>query len=131
MNGIPEGYEFVRVGRAMPREIIVGPSGAAMQLANGSASKNNIVIRLAVPACSWMKGMFRDGYLTHDAGKGICWWRDRPEYDHANQAWVGNSPVIGLDLAKQTMTKPPGFNTRLEMHDRIQPVGPKYESTMP
>lgn len=64
MNGIPEGYEFVRVGRGMPREIVVGPSGAAMQLPGGSATKNNIIIRLAVPACSWMKGMFLDeGYV--------------------------------------------------------------------
>jgi len=131
MNGIPEGYEFVRVGRANPGEMVISANGTPTLINAITSGMNCVVIRRVPPHCSWSKGVFRDGYLTHDAGKGVCWWRDRPEYDHANQAWVGNSPVIAIGLVGQAMVKPPAFNTRLELHDRIQPVGPKYESTLP
>ena len=49
MNGIPEGYEFVRVGRAMAGESIIATSGRPLILVKDSVSLNCVVVRRVKP----------------------------------------------------------------------------------
>lgn len=91
MNGIPEGYEFVRVGRAMAGETVLAASGTPLTLVKDSMMRNCVVIRKVKPNCEFPRGVFKDGWITHDI-KGACWWSRKPEWSTTSQQWTGNCP---------------------------------------
>lgn len=90
MKGIPEGYEFVRVGRAMAGETIIATSGNPLIIVKDSVSRNCVVVRRVRANCEFPRGMFKDGWLTYDSAKGACWWSSQPKWAPESRQWVGN-----------------------------------------
>ena len=130
MNGIPEGYEFVRVGRAMAGETIIATSGRPLILVKDSVSLNCVVVRRVKPNFDFPRGVFKDGWITHDI-KGACWWARKPEWNTTSQQWTGNCCVTEIGKCNNALLTPVWFHPLIEARFCIQQVGPKYESTMP
>lgn len=130
MNGIPEGYEFVRVGRAMAGETVLAASGTPLTLVKDSMMRNCVVIRKVKPNCEFPRGVFKDGWITHDI-KGACWWSRKPEWSTTSQQWTGNCCVTEIGKCNSAFRTPVWFHPLIEARLCIQQVGPKYESENP
>lgn len=131
MNGIPEGYEFVRVGRVHAGELTIGVSGNVARCSSGTSSKNNVIVKKIPSHCEFPKGVFCDGWITEDSGKGLCWWKDKPAFDTDNQVWVANCKVVPVGLAQSSMRTGIRFAPLTPMEQRFQQVGPHYEALNP
>ena len=94
----------------------------------GTASKNNVILRRIPQHCEFPKGVFCEGWITEDAGKGLCWWKDKPSFDMDNQVWAANCKVVPVGLAQSSMRTGIRFAPLTPMEQRYQQVGPKYES---
>jgi len=131
MNGIPEGYEFVRVGRAMAGETIIATSGQPLVLMKDSVSLNCVVVRKMKPNCEFPRGVFKDGWITHDSTNGTFWWSRKPEWSPEIKQFTGNFFVVEIGKAKDSFLTPVWFHPLMPKEKCIQQVGPNYESENP
>ncbi|TXH50302.1 MAG: hypothetical protein E6Q97_20745 [Desulfurellales bacterium] len=126
MQGIPSGYEFVRVGRAEKGETVVGSTGMPYILGSKGISLNSVVIRKKPEICTYPKGLFNDGWLTYDKLKGNCWWAQQPDWNDADQQWTANVYCISIIFEDHR-----AFRQRIvwrgDNEDRIVQVGPSVE----
>lgn len=86
---------------------------------------NCVIIRKKPEVCIFPKGIFQDGWLTYDRIKGTCWWERQPDWNDADQQWIGNFYVQAIDLNSRV------FRTQIvwrgDGDESIQPVGPSNE----
>ena len=136
IEGVPEGWELVRIGRPDVGEWNVGHDGEPWF--NSEKPIDGVheywaIIRKVEPACSWPLGVFADGWIAEDIdeeGYHYMWWHShKPEVNKSLYSWEPTershecfSIDGGFLLA---IVK---FRADLPWTERIQQVGPTFEA---
>ena len=123
IEGIPEGYELVRIGSPNPGETVVFADGSPGGVATKLAGKTYVIIRKIDPVCVWQHGVFKDGWITEDDVSGIIWHQSKPEVSVVRDCWLWD----GLRVLTTCLATPPKFRDDLRWTERIQQVGPSVE----
>jgi len=130
IEGVPEGWELVRIGNPDVGECIIGNEGEPRIItANHWQSVNHVIIRKVEPDCSWPIGVFADGWLSQSSfASAIYWSAEKPEWDPRSAWWMtaGEDPVA----VKGYLANHPVFREGLPWDERIQQVGPTVESRL-
>ena len=123
IEGIPEGYELVRIGSPNVGETVVFGDGSPGGVSTKCTTRNYVIIRKIEPACVWQHGMFNDGWITEDKTSGIMWHQRKPEVSVVRDCWAWD----GLRVLTNCLATPPKFRDDLPWTERIQQVGPSVE----
>lgn len=107
IEGIPDGWELVRVGEPQANEFIVGMDGRAVAWAYMTkyANKNYVIIRRVPPPLSIPPKVFVDGWIVGQSTGPVLWSRSKPEFvngegwkiDTATFLPIGHMPCLRFD----------------------------------
>ena len=132
IEGVPEGWELVRIGQPAVGEWSIGGDGKPWQYKHATQARSDEfwpIIRKVEPACSWPLGVFADGWLSQSSfASAIYWSAEKPEWDPRSAWWMtaGEDPVA----VKGYLANHPVFREGLPWTERIQQVGPTVESRL-
>ena len=131
IEGVPDGWELVRIGRPRTNEWSIGGDGTPWQYLKETQSEEFWpIIRKAAPPCVWQHGVFNDGWVAQDgeAGNHRTWWyKNKPRQDGGRWEPVNDTECCELDrapFAKRLVL----FRDDISWTDRIAQVGPSVEN---
>ena len=126
IEGIPEGWELVRIGKPATGEWSIGGDGTPWQYVKDTPSTEFWpIIRKAAHVCTWPHGVFADGWITQDGDDDskIEWHKKEPFLPHGAEWW--SSEGMGGEVCG--LMNPPVFRENLPWTKRVQQVGPSVE----
>lgn len=130
IEGVPEGYELVGFVRLLPGDEYIDTMGMVDSWDDAEPSRHvhPKVIKVQ-PVCTWVHGMFKDGWIAEDESGGIYWFGGEPATSEAprNEWHSTASQCFGIEEEVFIM---PVFREDLPWNERIQEVGPAIESRL-
>ena len=123
IEGIPKGYELVRIGTPNVGETVLWFDGRPADVNATFDSRNYVIIRKIEPVCVWQHGMFNDGWITEDHEYGVVWHQSKPEFVVDRHCWWSD----GIEVVTTCLATPPKFRDDLPWTERIKQVGPSVE----
>lgn len=73
IEGVPDGWELVRIGRPRTNEWSIGGDGTPWQYLKETQSEEFWpIIRKAAPPCVWQHGVFNDGWRVAEAMREVA-----------------------------------------------------------
>lgn len=130
IEGVPEGYELVGFVNLIMGDKYIDEFGEIETWADGESSDRLFPkIRAIEPVCTWVHGMFKDGWIAEDESGGIYWFVKEPEPSEApRNEWHGSNGQC-FDVNEEVFISPV-FREDLPWNERIQEVGPTIESRL-
>ena len=126
IEGVPDGWELVRIGAIDIDEWTVDAAGNPQQYL-GARHLGGYwpIIRRIEPHCTWQHGQFKDGWVTEDDGE-LQWFSSKPY--HNGTVWDCSVGASFFELCM--LVNVPVFRSSLPWNERIQQVGPTIEATL-
>ncbi len=130
IEGVPEGWELVRLGTPLVGEVYLDDVGHAVANEIGDHVKVCWpIIRRVEPVCRWQHGVFADGWIAEDSNRSLWIYSTRPSPEE--EGWVSRyNDGYCMRLNKKSFVNPPVFRSDLPWTSRIQQVGPTIEATL-
>lgn len=130
IEGVPEGYELVGFVRLNLGDEYIDEFGQVDTWADGDLSDRIYPkIMKGKPVCTWVHGMFKDGWIAEDESGGIYWFCKEPTPSEApRNEWHSTlGQCFGIE---EEVFISPVFREDLHWNERIQEVGPTIESRL-
>lgn len=125
IEGVPEGWELVRIGKPVTGEWSIGGDGNPWQYVKEAPSTEFWpIIRKAAPVCIWPHGVFKDGWIAEDLNGDQYWYTTKPESDGEDE-WANEGDCRFVT----DCMLPVQFRSDLTWTQRIQRVGPLAEKS--
>ena len=82
IEGVPEGYELIRIGGAKAGDTVITDDGRVYTLLSDVISERNIpVVRKIEPVLDLSSVQFRRGWIAQDKDGDTFWFRKKPARD--------------------------------------------------
>lgn len=134
IEGVPEGWELVRIGFVEAGEHYISFSGGLSHNSGlGTLIDVHPIIRKVEPACSWPHGVFADGWIAEDSDGSQAWYDSKPVHTTTKRdVWTNNKTtayifLFGPQVVAEFLAVKPVFRADLPWTERIQQVGPTIE----
>lgn len=128
LEGVPEGYEAVRFGKAKAGELFID-SGGHITLAEINIEAERLIIRQQPPAVQWKHGVFNNGWIAKDSAAGssrIWWFSKNPRQD--NGKWEPDDDTECDEITSTCMRRDViQFRDDVPWTECIVQVGPSVE----
>ena len=128
LEGIPEGYEAVRYGRAVPGETFLDSMGRVSQ-ATIEQDSPRLIIRELPPPVLVKPGVFNDGWVAQDSDQGsrrVFWFGRQPRPE--NGKWEPADGCLCCEVDGDCIRKEiVQFRDDIPWTERLVQVGPAVE----
>lgn len=128
LEGIPDGYEAVRYGRAVPGETFLDSIG---RVAHATVEQDSprLILRELPPPVVVKPGVFKDGWVAQDSDDGFrgIFWFDKPPRAK-NGKWEPVDDCICCEVDQDCIRKEVvQFRDDIPWTERLVQVGPAVE----
>jgi len=128
IEGVPEGWELVRIGFMKKDDWAIGGDGTPFQyIKEKTGNEFWPIIRKVKPVCVWPHGVFRDGWIAEQHEGGPHWFSKKPWWNSEENYWDYVSTTV---RTCDHLANGPVFRSDLRRDERIQKVGPTIEATL-
>ncbi len=129
LEGVPEGYEAVRLGKANQGECFVTIDGNVC-VAECDHEAPRLIVRKVEPIATWKHGVFADGWISEDKhGTLEFYYMSPPSCDVGVGGWLSGHDG-GFVCSLNNILQPSVFKFRddLPWTERCVQVGPSVEN---
>ena len=128
IEGVPEGWELVRIGVPNIGEYVLGRTGVIILMNNESTARTVLpILKKAEPLCTWPLGVFADGWVAEGHEGAVYWYRTKPSWNSEKNYWDYTTTTV---RSCDHLANGPVFRSDLRRDERIQKVGPTIEATL-
>jgi hypothetical protein len=124
LEGVPEGYEAVKIGVPSEGELFINTYGDVDSAWKGF-KESRLIVRKVEPIATWKHGVFADCWIAEDECGEIYAWKKRPKVQ-ADEWQQGEMLTCVSDgLFRDSIIK---FREDLPWTERCVQVGPSVEN---
>lgn len=127
IEGVPDGWDLIRIGHPQKGDWAIGGDGKPWQYDRDKLSDEYWpIIRKKDPLCTWQRGIFADGWICENPNGRMRWTNIKPVFSGISWRIVDGHQYRQVDDI-QYLVNPPRFGMWVPHVDRIQEVGPSFE----
>jgi hypothetical protein len=127
IEGVPDGWELVRIGQPTEGEWAIGGDGTPWQYKGSRSAEVWPIVRKIDPIATWKRGVFADGWLSQDADGEISFSAEKPTASVGEGYWIaigGTKPIRKDAFLIETLVS---FREDIPWTERMIFVGPSVE----
>jgi len=128
LEGVPDGWELVRIGRPVAGEWSIGGDGIPWEYTKAKQSEEVWpIVRKLDPIATWKRGVFADGWLFQDADGEISFSAGKPTASVGEGYWIaigGTKPIRSEVFQVESLVL---FRQDMSWTERVISVGPSVE----
>jgi hypothetical protein len=128
VEGVPDGWELLRIGRPRTNEWAIGGDGTPWQYLKAKQSEEFWpIVRKLDPIATWKRGVFTDGWLSQDADGEISFSAEKPTASVGEGYWIaigGTKPIRKDAFLIESLVS---FRQDISWTERMILVGPSVE----
>jgi hypothetical protein len=127
IEGVPDGWELVRIGKPSNGEWAIGGDGTPWQYNGLQSTEFWPIVRKVDPIAAWKPGVFADGWLSQDADGEISFSAEKPTASVGEGYWIaiGGTKPIGSEVFQVESLV--SFRQDISWTERVILVGPSVE----